>query len=423
MNINGITSFAKRTDVKQVFSLLSANFLGLPLGIITNILITRYLGPEKFGDYSFIISVFNFAIIILTFGLYYASNRAVLLSKSECHTKNLYGASFVITGFLFVVMSLSIAIYSVISTNVQEKGLTEDLLLSLPIGFVLLWGKCFEEVLPSSNQIGVLSRVRLYPRILNLLFALIVYYCLIKYDFNRVLIVVALYGLSQFIIYFLCSIKLKVAFKDLCVNIKTIFIFNKTYGFNVYLGALFASGFSSLTEILISQFGANNTGVGYFALASTLSMPIFYIPATIATTHYKEFQSKDRISKKLLLVTLLISVLSIIALWVFIPPFVYFFYGDSFSPVIKVNFYVSIGVLLYGVADFINRFLCAKGAGKELRNASFIVGAGVLVSNILLIPTWGEYGAAYAKIIAGIIFVLVELYYYRRVTRKQTVLD
>ena len=414
-----IKRLLKRSDVKQVFSLLSANLLGLPLGIVTNILITRYLGPEKFGDYSFIISVFNFAIIVLTFGLYYASNRAVLLSESEKQTRNLYGASFVITGFLFVIMSVSIAIYAIVSNNVQEKGLTNDLLLSLPIGFILLWAKCYEEVLPSSNQIGVLSRVRLYPRILNLLFALIVYYCFVKYDFNRVLIVVALYGLSQFIVYFLCSIKLKVAFNDLFNNIKSIFAFNKTYGFNVYLGAIFASGFSSLTEILISQFGANNTGVGYYALASTLSMPIFYIPATIATTHYKDFQSKDCISKKLLLVTLLISVISIIALWVFIPPFVYVFYGESFSPVIKVNFYVSIGVLLYGIADFINRFLCAKGAGKELRNASFIVGAGVLLSNVLLIPGWGEYGAAYAKIIAGIVFVLVELYYYRRVTRKQ----
>ena len=414
-----IKRLLKRSDVKQVFSLLSANLLGLPLGIVTNILITRYLGPEKFGDYSFIISVFNFAIIVLTFGLYYASNRAVLLSESEKQTRNLYGASFVITGFLFVIMSVSIAIYAIVSNNVQEKGLTNDLLLSLPIGFILLWAKCYEEVLPSSNQIGVLSRVRLYPRILNLLFALIVYYSFVKYDFNRVLIVVALYGLSQFIVYFLCSIKLKVAFNDLFNNIKSIFAFNKTYGFNVYLGAIFASGFSSLTEILISQFGANNTGVGYYALASTLSMPIFYIPATIATTHYKDFQSKDCISKKLLLVTLLISVISIIALWVFIPPFVYFFYGESFSPVIKVNFYVSIGVLLYGIADFINRFLCAKGAGKELRNASFIVGAGVLLSNVLLIPGWGEYGAAYAKIIAGIVFVLVELYYYRCVTRKQ----
>ena len=123
------------------------------------------------------------------------------------------------------------------------------------------------------------------------------------------------------------------------------------------------------------------------------------------------------------MITLIVSMVSIVGLWVFIPPFVKYFYGESFTPVIKVNFFVSIGVLLYGIADFVNRFLCAKGAGKELRNASFIVGAGVLLSNVLLIPPLGEYGAAYAKIIAGIVFVLVELYYYNRITRKQTILD
>lgn len=407
-----------RPSSKQIIGLLSANLLGLPLGIVTNILVTRYLGPERFGDYSFIISVFSFAIIIFTFGLFYAGNRAVLLSDSPDKTKNLYGASYVITVFLFLILSVAIIIYALFSTNVHEKGLTRELILSLPLAFILLWSKCFEEILPASNHIGILSRVRLYPRILNLIFAILVYYFLIKYDLNRVLIIVALYGLSQILVYIYSSYKIGVTFNDLRSNIKTILGYNKSYGFNVYLGALFASGFSALTEILISQFSVDNTGVGFYSLANALSMPVSFIPVTIATTHYKSFESQEKIPKKLVSLTLLISFVTIIGLWVIIPPFVYLFYGEAFAPVIKVNFYVSIGVLLYGFADFINRFLCAKGAGKELRNASFIVGIGVLCSNLLLIPTWGVYGAAYAKIAAGIVFILTEFFYYKRITNR-----
>lgn len=407
------------TSVKQIIGLLSANLLGLPLGIITNILVTKYLGPEKFGDYSFILGVFNFAIIFLSFGLFYSSNRAVLLSNSTEKTRRLYGASYIITLFLFLLISFVVVGYALFSTNVHEKGLTNELIISLPIGLILLWSKCFEEVLPSSNQIGILSRIRLYPRVLNLLFAAFVFYYLGKYELNKVLVIVALYGMSQLIIFISSSFRLRVSFSDLIANVKEILNFNKSYGFNVYIGALFASGFSALTEILISQFGSNNTGVGYYSLATTLSMPVLFIPATIATTHYKDFETQSFIPAKLIRATLLISFISIVGLWLVIPPFVYYFYGEAFAPVIRVNFFVSIGVLLCGLADFINRFLCAKGAGKELRNASFIVGFCVMASNLLLIPKWGEYGAAYAKIVSGVILVLTEIYYYKRIISRE----
>lgn len=88
------------------------------------------------------------------------------------------------------------------------------------------------------------------------------------------------------------------------------------------------------------------------------------------------------------------------------------FYGKEYAPVIKINFIVSIGVILYGMGDFFNRFLGANGQGKALRNSSFFVGGGLLTASILLIPKWGEYGAACAKLIAGLIYLSIIIYYY-----------
>lgn len=416
---NRISDFFHREKVRQITGLLSANLLGIPLGIVTNIIVTRYMGPQIYGDYKFIHGVFSFAIIFLTFGFYYASNRAVLMTKEKERVRELYGASFIITVLLFILLSIAVTLYALFDPNIAEKGLTKVLILSMPLGFVYLWGKNIEEMLPANNQIGLLSKLRLYPRILNLIFAGVIYFFFRNNDnINRLLVIIALYGTTQLLLYIYCSIKIKVSFHNIKNGIGSIFSYEKSYGFNVYVGALFASGFSALTEILISYFGSDNSGVGFYSLANTLSNPLIFIPATIATTHYKDFATQKRIPSKLLKVTFLISAAAIIGLWVIVPPFVHIFYGEAFSPVIKINFFVSIGVLLYGFADFLNRFLCAKGAGKELRNASFVVGFGVMVANLIFIPLFGPYGAAYAKIVAGLIFIGTEVYYYKKITAR-----
>lgn len=60
----------RRKYVRQAISLLSVNVFGIPLGIITNIIVTRYLGAQLFGDYKFLCSVFNFAALIVTLGFF-----------------------------------------------------------------------------------------------------------------------------------------------------------------------------------------------------------------------------------------------------------------------------------------------------------------------------------------------------------------
>ena len=55
--------------MRQSFSLMFWNFVGIPLGIVTNIVITRYMGADSFGDYLYIQRVFELAFILLGFGV------------------------------------------------------------------------------------------------------------------------------------------------------------------------------------------------------------------------------------------------------------------------------------------------------------------------------------------------------------------
>jgi O-antigen/teichoic acid export membrane protein len=79
---------------------------------------------------------------------------------------------------------------------------------------------------------------------------------------------------------------------------------------------------------------------------------------------------------------------------------------------------VSFGVILNGLADFINRFLGSHGKGKALRNSAILVGFSLLILNIIFIPRFGETGAAYTKLLSGVIYLLSMYWFYRRLIIK-----
>lgn len=398
--------------IKQVIGLFSVNMISIPIGIVTSIVITSYLGAEGFGDYKFIGSIFSFAVIIFSFGFYQAGNRALVLNTDKKKAKEYYGAELVITGGIFIIMSFFLILYALFDNNIQEKQLDKFLLYLIPFGWVFLMISYFETLFQADNKIKMLSQVRLYPSLGFLVSAASIYFIFMDKQLNKQMVVWVFFFYTQIIVCLLIIYNLQVSFQSIKIRLKEIWGFNKSYGFNVYLGSLFAVGFANLTQVLISYFSSDNTGVGFYSLASTFSLPLALIPNTIATTHYKDFSITTHIPKKLIMITAGLSFASLIALWLLIGPFIKIFYGAEFETVKFLNFIISFGVIARGFADFFNRYLGANGQGKDLRNSSFYVGGSILIFSLILIPTYGEYGAAYATLISGFIYLGVIVIYY-----------
>lgn len=408
---------------KQVLGLFSVNIIGIPIGIITSVVITKYLGAQGFGDYKFIVSVFNLAIIVFSFGFFQAGNRALVLNNDKQKAKEYYGAELVLTAGMFIVMSVFLVLYALIDNNIQEKHLDQFLLFVIPFGWIFLLSSYFETLFQADNRIRMLGEFRLYPKVGFLISAILLYLVFMNTSVNKLAIVYGLYLLTEVVVYIIILRRLRLSFKNLKTRFKEIWSYNKSFGLNVYIGSLFAVGFSQLTEILISYFGADNSGVGFYSLAITFSMPLTFIPNTIATTHYKDFASVRSIPKKLLLITLGLSISALFGLWIIIPPFITYFYGEDFSSVIFLNFIVSFGAVAHGFGDFYNRYLGANGQGKSLRNTAIIVGTSTMIFNLIFIPIWSERGAAYAKLISGFVYIIFMLFYYFRFTINRTKKD
>jgi O-antigen/teichoic acid export membrane protein len=414
-----IKEYLKDARIRQVILLLSINIVTIPIGIITNIVITKFLGPKAYGDYQFLLNIFYFAIILFSLGFLQAGNRAIVLTKENQTIKEYYGAELAIMFVIFIFMTCGLLVFSVFDKNLNNKGIEDLFFFLLPVGWVFLIGRYYEVLFQADNRIGLLAITRLVPKLFMLFFAILIYFQFIPSFNSNLELVLFVTIFFQIILFVFIIIKLKASFRNYKKRIKELIGFNKSYGFDVYLGSIFSTGFYELTGLLISYFSLDNKGVGFYTLALTFAMPLSVIPNTIATTQYKEFSTRDKIPVKLMWITLALTLTGLILLWVIITPFVNRFYSSDFSEVITLTYIVSLGILGHGLADFFNRYLGANGQGKALKYSSFIIGISLFLLSLILIPVFRETGAAYARFGSGLIYLIVIIYFYRDYVKKK----
>lgn len=409
----------KNQKVRQVAMLFSVSLASMPIGIVTSVVLSRFLGPNLYGDYNFLDNLFNLATIIFTLGFFYAANRALVTNHDRKNASEYFGATLVVLILLFFIMSLALGIYVLVDPNLKQKHLDYIMLLSIPFGWVYLATNYFETLFQADNRIKLLAIGRLAPKLAFLISAAVIYYFFASTSHNKLQLAWGLYILAQAVAAIFVFSRIGMSFKYLKSNIRKIWDYNKTYGFHVYTGSVFSTGVGMLTGVLIGYFGKTNSGVGFYSLAVSLGGPMQLIPNTIATTNFKEFSMATSIPKKLTKITLLFTCSSLLLLWAIVPFFVNFFYSSKFEPVIYLTFIVSTGMAFYGMADYYNRFLGAHGYGKSLRNNSFIVGSVILIFNLSLIPIYGAYGAAITRLLGGICYLVCMLYYYKKAKAEQ----
>ena len=111
-------------------------------------------------------------------------------------------------------------------------------------------------------------------------------------------------------------------------------------------------------------------------------------------------------------VTVALSIISLIAFLLVIGKVFILFYSKAYSNVINLTYVTAFAFTLWGIADYVNRFMGAHGFGKEMRNAAFIIGISNLLGFTFLVFLFGVMGAALTKLLASLIYLLSMVYYY-----------
>lgn len=403
-----INKYWTSPQVKQVVSLYSVNLVSIPLGIVSSVIMTRNLTPDQYGSYKYVLSLCNLLATLVTFGFFQAGSRALLLNDDKEKARQIYGAEIILTAIMSLFMSLSLFIISFYENDPIVK---KAIYIIIPFCFVFLVTRITDVMLRADNKVSLIVQYKILTPILEIVAVVVLFYVIRQY---RVDYVILLSMIGQLICVAYLVIKMNISFKSFSDIYKEIWYYNKTYGFHVYLGAIAGIGFAQLTPVFVGIFGVNNSGVGYYSLAATIASPLAMIPVSIATVKYRDFSKYAVVPRKILILTIAITLAAYLCMCFLVYPFVMIFYGESYSSVILLSIVIGIGTVIHGMGDFYNYYFSAKGLGKQIKNTAIIVGFGSLVANLLFIPFFNEYGAAYTKIFCGCLYLGVMLLYYSK---------
>lgn len=406
----------KNKTLSQAFLLFGSTIFGMMFLLGANFFLTKLISPEEFGDYSFILNLFNFLQVIFNFGFFYSVNRQLSLVSDLNEERVIYG-----TGVSFVcLLAIPLACFTLIYNQlflIDNSNIYTLVLNLVPFSIIFLFTNFNELILQGGNKIAQLALSRFFPKFLYFIIL-----CFVFYKGRHLGLSTQNYLYlnltSMAIIYIIVLIVIKPKFSNILINLRHIFKINKEFGFNVYLGAVVSLGAASLSGVLISYFGVSNLEVGYYAIALQFTAPLTLIPNVIATSSFKSFTDAKGIDKKLFIITICISLISLIFMLCFSGVIVEIIYGPSYADAIPLVRLSSFGAILYGLSDFFNRFLLANGQGKTLRNSSFFVGSIMLVSNSIFINLYGGIGASIGYVLAGICYMAIIIYYYRKFLRS-----
>lgn len=395
---------------KQIAYLYGASLLGTLIGVCNSVINTHAISPSDYGDVRYVQNIITFISTILLLGYFSSGSRLLAISESRENSKSIKGVMVLILMALCVVtIGLLVLLYSFHDTfkAFPNKVL---FLISIPVCAMPLLLNYVNTTSQGDNQIGRIALARLLPSLLYLMVAYILYQYI---TVTPTVMILLQWGIGTAI---LIAIVLTsgISFKHCKESYKKLKEENASYGIQLYYGSLAMVATQYIAGISLGLFNMDNSIVGFYTLALTITTPLQMIPSIIGTAYFKKFAHENRIPDSVFKNSLLVTITTTIVFALAIYPIVTFLYSEAYAAVGWYAILLSIGFSLHGFGDMINRYLGSHGQGKQIRNSSFVCGGMLIVGNTLFVYLFGVYGAILTKILSSLLYVCALYHYYMK---------
>ena len=115
--------------------------------------------------------------------------------------------------------------------------------------------------------------------------------------------------------------------------------------------------------------------------------------------------------------------MALVVFYAFIEMVIVRFYSEDYIAVSEISKYLIIAFMFHGLGDLFNRFLGAKGKGKLLRNAAYVVGIVNVLGYTILVKYFDLNGAILTKILASGMYMIVMCFYYFNFIKKNKMIE
>lgn len=406
MTLKDLQNLSKQK--KQVLLLYSTTIVGVLLGVISSIVNTRFITPDIYGDVRYVQNILNFSSSLLLFGFFQSGSRLLAIAKDKEESSQIKGCLVII---LMITALIQMAICFGCSVfNLEKDNISYLFLLSIPVCYSPLLLNYMNTTAQGDNQIGKLALARLIPALIYVPTAYVIYRFT---GANASKMILLQWGCAT-IVLTIIIISTRPSFTKLKENWVKVKQENKVYGSQLYIGSLVMVATNYIAGITLGMFNSNNTEVGFYTLALTITTPLSTLPAIIGTTYFKRFATQPKIPSNVLKATLLLTISSCVLFILIIKPLVEILYPTTYASVGTYAIILSIGFSMHGFGDMINRYLGSHSQGKSIRNASIANGIFKIFGFTGLVYLFDIYGALSTIIICDAIYLAILLYYYKK---------
>lgn len=400
--------------INRILKNLSAVFFGDLFvkfsGMAIAIILARYLGPEDYGKYSFVIAGVFIFMVFSDFGL----NDLIIRDVARNH--NLapqYFISSLISKTILSCLSIIFLILYVYLMGYSEEIILYTIVFSASILFIVLMNS-ITSIFKAFEQMGYVLLISIISSAVLLVFIVSLVY------FNGSLLQIIFFRVLALLIGFIAGF---------IILTKKIIKFKFSIDLS-FIRRLLANAFPFLTNgiihvlylntdiILLSKMkGALHVG-WYTAAANDLFFGLFIIPAAISTITYPIFskQYKEDIDRLCNSSNFTIKILTILGVpisvgtFILSPQIIHAIFGSQYENSITVLRIFSVAISFAFVRDPLGFALAAIGKVKILMWLNIFFLALNIILNLILIPSYAEIGAAIASVIC-ILLSLPMTYY------------
>lgn len=398
----------------QVIILYSTTLLGIVLGVLSSIVNTRYVDPDVYGDVRYVQNILNFTSSILLLGFFQSGSRLLAIADTEEEGARIRGCLILILGVTVVVQTICCIGAGLF--HLERDNISYLFWVSIPVCSSPILLNYVNMTAQGDNQIGRMSLARLMPALIYLPIA---YWVYVHTGADATKMILLQWGVAT-VVLLAIVLSTRPSFRGLRSTWELVKKENREYGIQLYWGSLVMVATNYIAGITLGIFNANNTEVGFYTLALTVTSPLATLPAIIGTTYFKEFARQDRIPAQVMKATLALTIGSCLLFIICIKEVVGFLYPPEYAPVGNYAIILSVGFSLHGFGDMINRYLGSHGHGRSIRNASIANGVFKVFGFTVLVYLFNIYGALFTVIICDAIYLGVLLFYYKRFVNHES---
>ena len=386
-----------------------SRILVLIISLISNIIISRILGPSLKGTYSLTLLVINVTSLVITFGIgpsnvYYGARKPfeipALLGNSIL-AAILFGLSGIIVGELITFLP-PIKFY-LISNGVYINWL-RCLILFLPLVLLKFY---LPELVRAAGKIFSYNLLGVCETFAGLVAAITLVW-LLNMGLNGA---IATWIISIISALFFCGLLLaQISSHQIQIDLKMLRR-NLAFGIKLYPGHI-AQFLNYRIDVFLVAFFLGPKEVGLYVTATVLVEKLWEIPNAISTILLYKVAANE--NNSILITTARISRIFIFLLGglctilAFLSYYlIHLFFGAAFQPAASAMIFLLPGIWLLGIAKLLVTYLTGIGKPETGSLAAIISLFATIIFDLTLIPKLGIIGASIASSCSYIVSLCV----------------